>query len=120
MNSSRAQFGQQCENWVSAYAESVLGWTVLASRVKFRAGEIDLIFKTPHHRLMLVEVKGRQSSRFGSGLEALTGRKRDRFFRAALEYVHRNRVREEWQLWCVAVNLEPHQNLPTLEWVRME
>jgi Holliday junction resolvase-like predicted endonuclease len=117
---ARAAFGLWCEEAVAQYGECVLGWTVVARRVHFREGELDLVFRAPQGTLMFVEVKGRRGHRFGTGLEALLGAKRERFFRATLKYLALHHVREAWQMWGVAVHLESDQKAPTFEWAQME
>jgi|GEM_PF-5160477 len=67
-------FGKQCENWATAYAIRQLNWQVMARNVYSRHGELDLICKD-ENGWVFVEVKGRRSDTFGSGVELVTSGK---------------------------------------------
>ena len=61
------------------------GYRILGRRVKTRAGEIDLIAKSPRGVVCFVEVKGRPDERFAA--EAVGSRQRGRIVRAAELYL---------------------------------
>jgi putative endonuclease len=63
--------GKQCEDWAAEYAERILGWRIMARNVYSRNGELDLICHDGI-RWIFIEVKGRRTDRFGSGLELVT------------------------------------------------
>lgn len=67
------------------------GARIVARNVRFRQGEIDLIFRL-RGVLVFAEVKTRRASRYGSGLEAVTVRKQRRIVSAARIYALKNRI----------------------------
>ena len=62
------------------------GWTILGRNVRNAAGEIDLVARD-RHVLVVVEVKARQSTAYGNGLEAIDGRKQRRLRAAAASWL---------------------------------
>jgi putative endonuclease len=62
------------------------GYAVVARRHRLRSGEIDIIARDGR-TLVFVEVKARESRRFGKAAEAVTWQKRRRIVRVAAEYV---------------------------------
>ncbi len=79
-------FGLAMEEKAAQYLESVRGWRVIARRVRFREGEIDLIAETPEQELRFVEVKGRRNEKFGGVVEAVTTHKLQRLRRAVYRW----------------------------------
>ena len=75
-------FGWEAEQQAAAYLSTQYGWRVLAQRVRFREGEIDLIMEKPKGVLVFVEVKARKSFTFGAAVEAVTAEKVKRLKRA--------------------------------------
>ena len=76
-----AAFGLSSEEQAAEHLTRVHGWTVLARRVRFREGEIDLIMERPDG-LVFVEVKARRSFTFGAAVESVTAEKVRRMRRA--------------------------------------
>jgi putative endonuclease len=66
------------------------GYTILVRNFRARAGEIDFV-ADEKGVLCFVEVKGRSGPGFGSPAEAVTLEKQRRIFRAAEEYLSRDR-----------------------------
>jgi len=64
------------------------GYVILERNHRGRAGEIDIV-ALDGAVLCFVEVKARSSRAYGSGLEAVVRRKRDRLRRAARAYLAR-------------------------------
>lgn len=62
------------------------GLMVLARNARFRGGELDLVALDGEH-LVVIEVRRRTPSRFGSAAESITPRKRARLMHAALAWV---------------------------------
>lgn len=90
------------------------GLQVLERNYRVRGGEIDLIAKDGEV-IVFIEVKERNSSRYGTALEAVTPRKAELIRRAALQYIVTTFQRDD--LFCrfdvIAVDagmLEWHQN----------
>ena len=66
------------------------GYAVLARRYRTRFGEIDIVCRHDDV-LVFVEVKARQSRRYGDAAEAVTRRKQRRVAAMALDYLSRAR-----------------------------
>ncbi len=64
------------------------GYAILARRYRTRFGEIDIVCRDSR-TLVFVEVKARQSRRYGGALEAITRRKQRRVSALALDYLSR-------------------------------
>ena len=62
------------------------GYAILARRYRTRFGEIDIV-SNDHGVMVFVEVKARQSKRYGSAAEAVSFRKRRRIGAMALDYL---------------------------------
>ena len=72
MESTRMAFGRRGEDRAAEYIEN-LGWQVLARNWRCREGEADIVAYDPAaDALVVVEVKSRSSTEFGSPLEAIT------------------------------------------------
>lgn len=83
-NSSRKR-GAAAEAEARQYLEGQ-GYTVVTSNYTVRGGEVDVVAQEGDV-LAFVEVKTRTSTRFGSGLHAVTGVKRARVAHAANRYL---------------------------------
>jgi putative endonuclease len=79
--------GQRGEQLAARYLES-LGWRVCARNWRGASGELDLVCEDGD-TLVVVEVKTRNSRRFGTPEEAVDPRKLRRLRRAASEYLAR-------------------------------
>lgn len=62
------------------------GMRIVARRFSCRRGEIDLI-AVDEHRLLFVEVRARQSRRFGGALASVDARKRGKLVRCAQQFL---------------------------------
>lgn len=72
MENSKQRLGRRGEDEAARYLEG-LGWSVLARNWRCRAGEVDLVAHEPEaDALVVVEVKTRSGTGFGSPLEAIT------------------------------------------------
>ncbi len=80
----RRRSGERGEALAARYVQS-LGWTVLATRLRVGRDEIDLLAIEPGSppSLVVVEVRTRSSSRFGTAEESVDRRKVGRLYRAA-------------------------------------
>ena len=76
------QTGLAGEQIAAAWLNKNAGMTLLASRVRTKAGEIDLIM-TDGETVVFVEVKTRLGGRPGDGLMAVDRKKQQRIARAA-------------------------------------
>jgi putative endonuclease len=67
------------------------GYAILARRYRTRRGEIDIIARDGR-TIVFVEVKARDGHEFGEAAEAVTGLKRHRIARLAVDYIMRHRL----------------------------
>jgi putative endonuclease len=67
------------------------GYAILARRYRRRTGELDIIARDGP-TVVFVEVKAREGRKFGDAVEGVTGLKRRRMMRVALEYLVRHRL----------------------------
>ena len=105
----RFSFGQWCEEQVAQHLECVRGWRMLARRVRYKGGELDLVAETPDGELFFVEVKGRRGDAFGSPLESMTGFKQLCLRRSALEWKRRQGDFREARFLFVGVEVRAGQ-----------
>ncbi len=115
---SDADFGLQSELEAANYLVRVHGWQVLAQRVRFREGEIDLIMEKPEGRLVFVEVKARRSFTFGAAVESVTAEKMRRIRRAVAKWRMRSGDGRAGELLLVA--MEWHRGVLSVEELPME
>ena len=110
-------FGLWCEEEAARYLETVRGWQVLARRVHFREGELDLVCREPDGSLVFVEVKGVRNETFGAVVERLTTQKIRRWKKAVLQWRLRHEAWDPARLLFVGVELERGQSRLVEEWV---
>ena len=67
------------------------GYRLVARNLRTRFGEIDLVVERGD-TLVFVEVRGRASTRFGTPLESVDGRKRRQVARLAADFLARRRL----------------------------
>jgi putative endonuclease len=67
------------------------GYAILARRYRRRTGELDIIARDGP-TVVFVEVKARTGRKFGDAVDGVTGLKRRRMTRVALEYLVRHRL----------------------------
>ena len=113
---SRRASGERGERLAARYLEAQ-GWTVLATRVRVGRDEIDVLAVEPGPpaSLVVVEVRTRSSSRYGSPEESVDRRKIARLYRAAagLRAIGslpdgRPLPAHSWRVDLVAVDDAPH------------
>jgi putative endonuclease len=88
MSRSRQTLGKTGEDLACAELER-RGYVILARRYRRRGGELDIIARDGR-TIVFVEVKSRVSHDFGDPVESVTGLKRHRMARVALDYMARN------------------------------
>ncbi len=69
------------------------GFKIIAVNYKTRIGEIDIIAKDGEY-IVFIEVKTRTDDEFGVPSEAVTYKKRDKYFKVASEFLQRNDLTE--------------------------
>lgn len=67
------------------------GYAVLARRYRTRHGEIDIVAEDGE-TIVFVEVKAKETTEFGSAVEAVTVRKQRKVVSMAVDYLARNRL----------------------------
>jgi putative endonuclease len=82
------------------------GYQFLSANYFKGGGEIDLVL-SKNDVLVFVEVKTRQSERFGSGETAVTPFKKHKILCAIFHYLHQKRVQGKlWRLDVVAIQVD--------------
>ena len=92
MSRARVLFGKAGEDLACGELER-RGYAIVARRYRRRGGELDIIARDGQ-TLVFVEVKARDSREFGEAAEAVTGLKRRRMVRLALDYVARHHLQD--------------------------
>ncbi|WJW74831.1 YraN family protein [Thiohalobacter sp. IOR34] len=96
------------------------GLRLLARNFHCRGGEIDLIMQQGDS-LIFVEVRYRSRSDYGSGLESVDRRKRERIRHCALHYLQRHpRLQERpmrFDVVAIAASDGPHEPA-RIDWIR--
>jgi len=113
-----AEFGLEAEAMAAQHLEVVRGWRLLASRVRFREGEIDLVMEQPNGLLAFVEVKARRSFTFGAAVESVTPQKVRRIRKAVAKWRVQSQDWREGELWLAAMELR--EGKMQIEMVPME
>ncbi len=115
MTNARA-VGGQWERHAEAYLQRC-GLKSVARNFNCRVGEIDLVMEDGEC-LVFMEIRYRESSRFGSGAETVTRAKQRRIIRAAQKYLqlHRNRATQPCRFDVISLGNE--QGKLTVEWIR--
>lgn len=85
MDQSRVALGRWGERRVARHYESA-GYAVLDQNWQVRGGEIDLVLGRDNE-IVFCEVKTRSSGRYGSGFEAVDGRKQRFLRRTAMSWL---------------------------------
>jgi len=85
MDQSRVALGRWGERRVARHYESA-GYAVIDQNWQVRGGEIDLVLSRGDE-IVFCEVKTRSSARFGSGFEAVDGRKQRFLRRTAMSWL---------------------------------
>ena len=112
MISSNRSFGDQGEALVCEYLKKK-GYRIREKQWRSKVGEIDIIAEK-NGVFVFVEVKTRQSSRFGYPEESVTTKKRQHLMHAADLYCQLQRIERPRRIDVVAVILGEN-NIPLFE-----
>ncbi|ADH85864.1 YraN family protein [Desulfurivibrio alkaliphilus] len=93
MTKQRQGLGRRGEELAASYLEKA-GYRIVARNYRTRAAELDIIARR-RDELVFVEVKSRNSTAFGSPLEAITAAKQRKIALAAQEYLVRERLSDQ-------------------------
>ncbi len=85
MLNSPQRFGKRAEDLAARHLKR-RGYKIIARNYRTKAGEIDIIAREGR-TLVFIEVKGRQSMRYGSAKAAVTARKQHQVSKVALWYL---------------------------------
>ena len=85
MQNNRQQFGKKSENLAAWYLEKN-GYKIIEQNYRTALGEIDIIAKEKK-TIVFVEVKSRQSIRYGNPKWAVTPKKQRKISMVALQYL---------------------------------
>jgi putative endonuclease len=89
------------------------GYAILARRYRRRTGELDIVARDGP-TVVFIEVKAREGRKFGDAVDGVTGLKRRRITRVALEYLVRHRLTDcPCRFDVVSVHMENEQ--PVIE-----
>jgi putative endonuclease len=89
------------------------GYAILARRYRRRTGELDIIARDGP-TVVFIEVKARDGRKFGDAVDGITGLKRRRMTRVALEYLVRHRLTDcPCRFDVVSIHMENEQ--PVIE-----
>ncbi|GGI94894.1 UPF0102 protein [Alicyclobacillus cellulosilyticus] len=86
MRANRTDIGRLGEQFAAEYVERCLGWRVVARNWRTRRGELDLV-ALDGETLVMVEVRTRQTDRYGTPEESVDARKVNRLLRVARQFV---------------------------------
>lgn len=115
MSSATEELGAAGERLAADHLQS-RGYRILERRYRTRLGEVDLI-ASAGDTLVFLEVKTRRGDRFGSPLESVNARKRERLARAAAQYLATGRRSETTVRFDVIGIVWPDRGRPVLDHV---
>ena len=117
MTRSRKSLGAFGESYAVALLTRS-GYRVLARNVRLTSGEIDIVARDGA-TLVFVEVRTRQSDRFGSPEESVTRAKAQRLIDLGHEYVQAHEVTSgEWRIDVVALEVDRKGNVARADLIR--
>ena len=111
----RQSLGRRGEDLACAELEK-RGCVILERRFRTRCGELDIVARDGGV-LVFVEVKARSGSSFGTPLESVTWKKRQRLSQMAAAYLCNKRLANVACRFDV-ISINERQGGPTIEWVR--
>ena len=111
----RQSLGRRGEDLACAELEK-RGYVILERRFRTRCGELDIVARDAGV-LVFVEVKARSGSNFGTPLESVTWKKRQRLSQMAVAYLCHKRL---GQVACRfdVISVNERRGAPTIELVR--
>ena len=92
------------------------GYEIIEQNYRSRFGEIDLVARTGEE-LVLVEVKTRRGKGFGSPMEAITHRKKQRLRRVGMAWAQRRRWKGPIRFDAIGVEMRDSKE-PRIEHLR--
>lgn len=107
MTQMRGQWAEQmaCDYMIS------MGMKLIEKNYSCRYGEIDLVMRDDA-TIIFIEVRYRNSSRFGGALASIDGKKQRRLIATAQDYLQRKRLKDAVRFDVVAIEADH-----SLEWI---
>jgi putative endonuclease len=92
------------------------GWRILAQNWRCRMGELDLV-ALDGNCVVFVEVRTRQSARFGTAAESVDWRKQKKVRQVAVAYLSSNRVfcAHRFRFDMISIQMPENGQAPVLE-----
>lgn len=127
MADRRRQLGQQGED-IAVHLLREAGLTIRARNWRCDVGELDIVAEEvapdyatgeiAAHWLVLVEVRTRRGTRYGSARQAFTPQKQAKLQQVAARYVQSERWTGPWRIDAVAVQMDCTGTLVSVEHIR--
>lgn len=108
--------GQSFEARAAAYLTQQ-GLKIVEQNYQCRSGELDLIARDGEY-YVFVEVKFRQSGRFGEPFEHVGSQKQRRMTKAALHYAQARGIYERYPMRFDVVSIQPKGNEFEIQWLQ--
>lgn len=110
------QTGQTAENQACDYLQQQ-GLQLITRNYRCRLGEIDLIMNDKS-TLVFVEVRYRNTLKFGGSLQSVTTAKQTKLTRAASFYLQQNKMTESTACRFDVIAIDLIQGKTSVEWVK--
>ncbi|MFT5519940.1 MAG: putative endonuclease [Enterobacterales bacterium] len=115
-NNTSVELGREAET----FAANMLiehGLHLIEKNVNFRVGELDLVMKDKDS-LVFVEVKRRNSNKFGGAIGSITAVKQKRLTKAALAYLQRKKLMDKVPCRFDLVAVTDTNGLLEAQWIK--
>ncbi len=113
MSKSRIDLGKRGEELATVFLEQK-GFQIITRNYRQKTGEVDIIAKD-NNTLIFIEVKTRSSLLFGQPFEAVTEKKQSQLNRIALDYMTRNKIKNQAARFDVISILIEKNKKPKIE-----
>jgi len=113
VSKSRINLGKRGEELAATYLKQK-GFQIITRNYRQKTGEVDIIAKE-NNILVFIEVKTRSSLLFGQPFEAVTEKKQTQLNRIALDYMTRNRIKNQAARFDVVSILIEKNKEPQIE-----
>ncbi len=110
---SGAQFEQAAETFLTKQ-----GVSVVCRNWRCKGGEIDLIADTKNRELLIIEVKYRTNSYYGSAAEQVTVKKQQRLIHSANLFLSKNRSYKNYSVRFDVIAITSRQNELQFAWIK--
>lgn len=113
---NRAESGAWAETQACEYLVEQ-GLSLIERNFRCRLGELDLIMEDDQ-TLIIVEVRYRQKTGYGTPAETVTRAKRERLLRTARFYLQKNRVSSDIHCRFDVMSISGPNYAPSYQWIR--